>query len=282
MTGGGWLGGYEQTLIDGRPGLVFREEVPTRITVHSTEGSTAASAIGAYRSGTGPPHLTVEYEGNVRHQHVPLDRGAYALRNDAGGVQTNAIANVQIEWVGFAAEGFEKTPGELEWFAGVLVDCARELVDLGLIKDDFELVWPEFFDHRSGFVLARKDAKQRSLYDEWYSGRWTLYGHQHVPENTHWDPGLINWPHVDAEFERRFRPVTTLPPDEIDERLVALERKLARAVEINARQGRYVNGLQTRVGELEKTIDVLTLETDVGILDRLASLEAFEREIRKL
>ena len=48
-----------------------------------------------------------------------------------------------------------------------------------------------FFGDDAGFTLARPDARQRFSFADWdrFSG---ICGHQHVPENGHWDPGAIN------------------------------------------------------------------------------------------
>ncbi len=208
-----WLdGAYSRRFVDRRPGLAWRKIVPFRFVIHSTEGDGYESALREYDKGTGCPHLTVEYRRDVRLQHVPLDKGAYALRNDPGGVQTNAIPCVQIEWVGRAGNGRDKKIEELEWFGEILADCANGLLDAQYIPTNFELVWPEFFDDKSGFTLARKNSKQRKTDAEWYSGRWSLYGHQHVPENSHWDPGLIGWPHVDRSFDLHFKGQTSRTP----------------------------------------------------------------------
>ena len=200
-----WVEGFSRRPVARRGGLTFRRDVPLRFTVHSTEGPTIEGALGAYDGGTGCPHFTVEFGRDIKLQHVPISLGAYALRNESGGVETNAIPNIQIEWVGYARDGRNKSSAELKWFGRLLADIALEAQELGLIDAGFELVWPEFYDDRSGFTLATKNAKQRSTFAEWYSGRWTLYGHQHVPENTHWDPGIIDWAVVDSTFEANYR-----------------------------------------------------------------------------
>jgi hypothetical protein len=73
---------------------------PFKIVHHTTEGSSAEGAMGAFRSNRSDPHFTVDAV-NI-FQHIDTAEGARALRNQAGGVQTNRDSAVQIELVGFA------------------------------------------------------------------------------------------------------------------------------------------------------------------------------------
>lgn len=277
----GWVDGFEKVVIEGKGGLRHRVAIAPRFTIHSTEGHTAESAVNEYRQRGVPPHFTLEYDAGKALQHVPVHLGSYALENDPGGVETNACANVQIEIVGFAKDGDVKTDAELVWLGRMLAAIAAEMRNVGMIGDAFDLIWPEFFDELSGFTLATKNAKQRSTFAEWYSNRWTLYGHQHIPENAHWDPGKINWVKVDAAFDAAFRPQTTPPSkpptsgDTVIEFTQADKYKLDRAADINATQAARMTQFQLdrdrlmqENEEFRRRLDAL--EANQDLVSRLA------------
>ena len=75
-----------------------------KITHHTTEGTTAADAIAAYRRHGGWPHFTAEWRGGqlTLFQHLPLEVAARALVNPPDRWETNRARTIQIEHVGFA------------------------------------------------------------------------------------------------------------------------------------------------------------------------------------
>lgn len=73
---------------------------PFKIVHHTTEGSSAEGAFGAFRANRSDPHFTVD--SSKIYQHINTGKAARALRNAAGGVQTNRDSAIQIEVVGFA------------------------------------------------------------------------------------------------------------------------------------------------------------------------------------
>ena len=75
-----------------------------KITHHTTEGTTAAGAIAAYRQNDGWPHFTAEWRGGDLRliQHLPLEVAARALVNPPDAWETNRARTIQIEHVGFA------------------------------------------------------------------------------------------------------------------------------------------------------------------------------------
>ena len=241
----GFVDGYEQLPIAGRPGLRIRQEAPFRFTVHTTEGRSWVGAVDAYNAGTGPPHFTVDYAKRKKLQHIPIDRGAYALKNGPLPIETNAIANVQIEFVGFAKDMRSTSNKQLVWMGEVFAEIADEARTLRMITDGFTLRSPRFWDEQDG-VLATVNAPQRVSQSVWSSGQFSVYGHQHVPDgNHHWDPGFLPLDVISTTFNARF--VSTGPVDEFE----ALQRKVDRQAVINARQAKHIHGLQTRVTALE-------------------------------
>jgi hypothetical protein len=146
---------------------------PWRIVWHTTEGTSAQGAISAYRRKNVWPHFTVDE--NTVYQHVDTDIASRALRNARGGVQTNRWHAVQIELVGSAAQAKS---------SALLAQAARLARWIESIHGVPKL-WP------NGYPLPTQNARHNRNADTWrlLGGH---YGHCHVPENTHWDPGLID------------------------------------------------------------------------------------------
>ncbi len=173
---------------------------PFKIVHHTTEGSSAEGAMNAFRSNRSDPHFTVDAT-NI-FQHIDTSEGARALRNEAGGVQTNRDSAVQIELVGFAhlpkdrraltnlarlCRWIEATHGVPRTWPAGLPRPARNGRDPGGHNRD-----PGIWDSESGH-----------------------YGHCHVPENSHWDPAYTQ-PEVafllEATFDTAGRLIAPEPP----------------------------------------------------------------------
>jgi len=157
-----------------------------KILLHSTEGSTIAGAVSAYRAHNSWPHMTVDCGRREIVQHLPLNVAARALRNDPGGAdETNKDGTilVQIELVGFA--GSPRSIGDdagLEWLGReVLAPIARR-TGVPLVSTVNWVAYPASYGKR---------AAQRLSPAAWdaYSG---VLGHQHAPDNDHGDPGAID------------------------------------------------------------------------------------------
>lgn len=145
---------------------------PFKGVLHTTEGSSVQGAVAAYRANNSWPHFTVGRDGVV-HQHVGINVAARALRNLAGGVQTNRDSAIQIEVVGQASKP--------AWPL-IQVEAIRRLMRWVEKETGILPVGPAFYPQAG---------VKRFTQDEWdlFNG-WC--GHQHVPENNHWDPGAIN------------------------------------------------------------------------------------------
>jgi hypothetical protein len=130
--------------------------------------------MAAFASHRSDPHFTVD-DKHI-YQHVDTSEGARALRNAPGGVETNRDSAVQIELVGFAH--LPKNPKALENLARL---CRWIEAVHGIPR-----VWP------SGFPLPAKNGKDPGGHNrdpKTWDTQSGHYGHSHVPENTHWDPG---------------------------------------------------------------------------------------------
>ena len=147
---------------------------PFKVVHHTTEGSSAEGAMAAFAKNRSDPHFTVD--GLRIFQHVDTTEGARALRNAPGGVQTNRDSAVQIELVGFAH--LPKSRDALTLLARL---CRWVEATHGVPR-----TWP------AGPPRPAKNGKDPGGHNR-SAAVWDVqsghYGHCHVPENTHWDPG---------------------------------------------------------------------------------------------
>lgn len=163
--------------------------------LHTTEGGSASGAIAAYKKANSWPHFTVDQNGKV-YQHIPINKAARALENISGGVETNRGGAIQIEVVGFAAKTI--------WPAAQ-IDAMKSLMR-----------WIEAQTGIKQIPLAFGNSSQYGLKNplEFSPAYWKTFngwcGHQHVPENRHWDPGAIN---LGILFEPVLPPIPVPPPD---------------------------------------------------------------------
>jgi hypothetical protein len=136
---------------------------------HDTE----TTGFPSYSTGSFPNMTGNPIPGEVR-QHIPANRAGRALRNEAGGVQTNRFNVFQIEWLGFA----NKVP-----FHPVMHEIALWLQKVRGTPLECTVDWLPY-DASFGNTRVRLSGA------EWNSYAGHL-GHMHAPENAHGDPG---WP----------------------------------------------------------------------------------------
>jgi hypothetical protein len=150
---------------------------PWRIVWHTTEVATAQEAIALFRQNNSWPHFTVD-EDEV-FQHVDTSVAARSLENAPGGVQTNFWHAVQIELVAQAAQA--KPPALLARAARLARWIER--------KHGVPQLWP------NGYPLPPLNGQNPGGHNrnpQTWRTQGGHYGHCHVPENSHWDPGLID------------------------------------------------------------------------------------------
>ena len=130
--------------------------------------------MATFAQSRSDPHFTVD--GTRIFQHVDTAEGARALRNAPGGVQTNRDSAVQIELVGFA-----HLPKSRESIT-LLARLCRWIESTHGVPP----TWP------AGLPRPARNGKDPGGHNRpaavWDS-QSGHYGHCHVPENTHWDPG---------------------------------------------------------------------------------------------
>lgn len=145
---------------------------PFRIVHHTTEGSTAAAALSIFSNQPHASHFVVD--DTTIYQLIDTGVAARALVHD-GNPQTNRLSAIQIELVGFA--GQPKHAAALSNLRRLLRSLEQEF--------DIPRIWPSGFPtppanghdaghhNRDAFIWATKGGH---------------YGHEHVPQNVHWDP----------------------------------------------------------------------------------------------
>ncbi|MDQ3729662.1 MAG: peptidoglycan-binding domain-containing protein [Actinomycetota bacterium] len=132
---------------------------------HTTEGSSRPNYGGS------APHFTLNPANGSLWQHIPLNRGARALK--AGG--PNFWNTVQVELIGFARESHTWSEGRYKEIA----ELARWIeANFGVPRS----VGVTFKGDGATPHMASLDEFKR------YAGH---VGHQHIPGNDHWDPGKL-------------------------------------------------------------------------------------------
>jgi Uncharacterized protein conserved in bacteria (DUF2272)/N-acetylmuramoyl-L-alanine amidase len=157
------------------PGIGAYADGPFKIIHHTTEGGSASGAIATYKETRNYPHFTVEED--AVYQHVDTNSAVTALEHRRGTIETNRSHAIQIELVGFA--GRPKSRTALRTMAAL----CRWLEQ----QHDVPAVWP------NGFPYPPVDGKRPNVVFNRDATNWQTkgghYGHCHVPNNSHWDPG---------------------------------------------------------------------------------------------
>ncbi|MER6288487.1 hemopexin repeat-containing protein, partial [Streptomyces sviceus] len=152
--------------------------LPWRGVLHTTEGSTIAGALETFRSTNFWPTLTIEPATRRVVQHYSLNAGARALSDHA--TAENAARCVQIEIVGFAAQTPSWPPAQIA-FVGETIRDIDSLVPIPR-KSGMTFLDAAGVSSHPGNRMSVEDWKR-------FSG-WC--GHQHVPGESHWDPGALD------------------------------------------------------------------------------------------
>lgn len=170
---------------------------PWRLVLHSTE----TRGLPNYSN---PPHVTIDPDTGQVWQHVEFNQAAYALRHPSGTVHTNGLHCLQVEVIGYARDA-------ADWSRSIPL---QEMVQWFLEEFDITDEHPVF----RGGVCYGDASPCRMTGTEWraFNG---VCGHQHVPHNTHWDPGRI-----DIDFL-----LTAPAPDPVEDVVTGIQRALVAA-----------------------------------------------------
>lgn len=165
--------------------------------LHTTEGR----SVPTYGGGASAPNLTATPDLAAQklrwYQHFDIDRSSRALVNLSGGVTTNTNNVVQVELVGTCDpathakwQGAGQThiywPEAPDWALAELAVFLRWLNAQHGVPLVGPAKWPAYpTSYANG-------GGQRMTGDQWNAFHGVC-GHMHVPENTHGDPGAIDF-----------------------------------------------------------------------------------------
>jgi hypothetical protein len=180
--------------------IPFVSGAPRRLVWHTTEG------YGLPRYSGSNPHFTINPKTGDLWQHCPISRSAKALVNASGGVNTNTQGSIQVEIIGFAKD----TGGWPASYYDELADLARWIERNAGVKRACSVTF--------------SNTPSRMSYSKWldYDGHC---GHQHVPENIHWDPGAFR---IEEVLNLSAAPYRTLDAQENGPDVVAYQRAINR------------------------------------------------------
>lgn len=210
----GWLG----KTIGGRkienvpcpnPGVPIHLEAPPVGVLHTIEGSLEAG-MGVFRQQFAP-HFALDSDQII--QLIPLGMIGLACENRAGGAETNTLARAQIEIAGRSqTKRWLPDAGTLELLADLMATL-KHAAEIPLTRP--------FGDDMPPLPWAKDSFSRRK------AGKWGTtagwFGHVEVPENSHWDPGALEWATVLARARAiaasgdgasvRRTPAISKPPD---------------------------------------------------------------------
>ena len=172
---------------DGKSGGTWLD-VPRRLVLHTTE----SSGIPGYQAGATAPHMTYDPDQRLFVQHTEINQAARALRNESGGVQTNRQGAIQLEVVAYSNRAIADQRPDRMWVGDLLdvhLDDLAEFTEWCIAEHGVKAEWP---GRQALSYGAANTPGFRLSGSEWekFGG---ICGHQHVPENDHWDPGAFPW-----------------------------------------------------------------------------------------
>jgi hypothetical protein len=145
----------------------FEAGFAPRLVWHTTEGSSLPQYSGS------APHFTIDPRDGRLWQHIAVNQAAKALRGSSfAGIATNLAHAIQVEIIGFAGES-DNWPDS---------HYARLRNLAAWIEDECDVASTESVTFESRVHPMSRES-------------WRAYkghcGHQHIPGQDHWDPGLF-------------------------------------------------------------------------------------------
>lgn len=170
------------------------------VVLHTTEGRT----LPGYGGGSSAPNLTAVPDLGAKkfkwYQHFDIETSSRALVNLRGGVETNTLNVCQVELVGtcspktheqWKAAGQEHIywPDAPDWALRGIARFLAWMHEEHGVPLSGPKQWPAYpasYGNGEG---------QRMTGAEWNAFKGVC-GHMHVPENTHGDPGAIDFSRI--------------------------------------------------------------------------------------
>ena len=174
---------------------------PNVVVWHTTETmGWPAYDLGGTPGASAPHYTTMPVFAKVPRlawrQHYDENESARALRNEAGGVETNTLNCLQVEMIGTCDPGtrdkwrraghkqdedFIFWPEAPEWALRQVAEFVADQWKRNGIKLEAPALW-------LAYPLSYGQSSARFSGKQW-SNFYGHCGHQHVPENSHGDPG---------------------------------------------------------------------------------------------
>lgn len=159
------------------------------------EHTTEVMAWPNYQDGGQAPHATIwplPGVGVKVREHIPWTQNAKALMNLPGGVETNRRGVIQFELVGTCDP---RHRGDPKWFFwpdadDVVLEALADYQRPILAQFGIPHAAPPFQAYSASYGPRGKTNTVRMSNAQWLAFQG-ICGHQHVPENTHGDPGAF-------------------------------------------------------------------------------------------
>jgi hypothetical protein len=187
--GDGWVTGVPVRTVFNTPGGTYGGSSDQgRFLLHTTQGSSLVGAVATYEANgrtSGPiaPHFTYDWLTRQAAQHIPVTKSAYSLQHPSGFAETNRVPwTIQIEIVGYAEDSGWWPDQAYERLGSFLNVIIGELWAFGV---KVPLTAPPTW---TAYPLPA--GVGRPTRDDWCL--FGMAGHQHVPGNTHLDPGAVD------------------------------------------------------------------------------------------
>lgn len=170
--------------------------------IHTTEGT----SLPGYNGGASAPNYTALPDFRRKRLkwfvHFSDERSSRALRNLAGGVETNTLNALQVELVGTCDPATSRAwskagrrhifwPNAPLWALRDVGHFVADMAERHKIKVKGPELWAPYPSSYANGAGQRFDFGQWRNFYGWC-------GHQHVPENTHGDPGNLPWGRISA------------------------------------------------------------------------------------
>jgi len=168
-------------------GLTWTETTDPKGLLHTTEGNSWPT----YQGWTIEPHATVmptADKGVTIRQHIPFDHGSFSLQHTET-QPTNTDFVFQFELVGTCDPN---GPASCYYWPeaddAVLLDLFNKVIKPLSDAYDIPLHTPKWLAYPASFgdTSVRLTNAQFDIFTGWL-------GHEHVPQNSHGDPGLFPW-----------------------------------------------------------------------------------------
>ena len=167
-----------------RPGIgrPYRLTVPWRWALHAIQCDPNYDPTSLARTHANPPHFWVSMPRRIIVQTVDTDLAARALAHPEGTVETNHARAIQVEIAGRAEDVATYPADWWTWLRDALLVPVAAHHGINLAHQ------PPLWAESARSYGTRSQTRMTDA--EWLSFDG-LCGHQHVPANSHWDPGPI-------------------------------------------------------------------------------------------